>query len=443
MFLVNGMFACVFLFFSPMTTYLGSVFLVDDTKKVYEKVSRDSIDGLRVYMLDSLKREFEGVAGRQDSIYEDMIDKNGKALAADLKSAKNRRYRFNILVDSGRVELNEKRFEARSDVEIKKNEKDAKEAAMAADRNKSMLDLEGEYRAAKFQVGLWYEKEEAKLAKIDEEKGKLVEVFNSGYSWVLTGIGLGAVFVIVLITMVREVYKRGSDIKDVEVVYEVEGSRFVKATTLLRKTIFYNLDKILNTWENWLPDPNTPIDFSWIKGIKLIPGRGNVGIVNEVEEIKKNGLGFQLENKLEKGEIGSDFLVGKEPENELPTGFHLNSDKVEEKELEGEVVHELKVVVRERNGVKMPMFIHTNGKEYTDEGCEKNRTGWVSKLGSNEKALEVLLKDVKKKVGKDVEKWNKKIDRKKNTIANNREQVKYWSDARDEVVGQKIKLELI
>ena len=138
MFLVNGFFAMLFLVASPLTTYYGSKDVLDDKKKKFIPLSRDSINGMRDSMMMEIEKEYSLIGEKQDSVMEVMKKNNSKMLAADLKKAQQERYRYNVLVDSGRVDLTQKRFEARSDVSIRRNEKVAGEAAMEVERGKTV-----------------------------------------------------------------------------------------------------------------------------------------------------------------------------------------------------------------------------------------------------------------------------------------------------------------
>ena len=94
-----------------------------------------------------------------------------------------------------------------------------------------VLELEGEKRAAKFQVAAWYEKEELKLQALDEKRQARVEELNSGFRYILVGGGLVSVCMIVLITVTREIYRRGGEIEVKELVWEPGHSRVLQATT--------------------------------------------------------------------------------------------------------------------------------------------------------------------------------------------------------------------
>ena len=287
MFLVNGFFAMLFLVASPLTTYYGSKDVLDDKKKKFIPLSRDSINGMRDSMMMEIEKEYSLIGEKQDSVMEVMKKNNSKMLAADLKKAQQERYRYNILVDSGRVDLMEKRFEARSDVSIRRNEKVAGEAAMEVERGKMVLELEGEKRAAKFQVAAWYEKEELKLQALDEKRQARVEELNSGFRYILVGGGLVSVCMIVLITVTREIYRRGGEIEVKELVWEPGHSRVLQATTLFRKTVYFYVDRILLTWEKMLPDPDQPIsfnlNFAGVGNLFRRSGGSQVGgVVNEV-----------------------------------------------------------------------------------------------------------------------------------------------------------------
>ena len=91
--------------------------------------------------------------------------------------------------------------------------------------------------------------------------------------------------------------------------------------------------------------------------------------------------------------------------------------------------------------VKIPMFLHTNGKEYKEEQCWNNKAAWVSKLATNERILRDWQNDLLKDDGND--KLRRKIERKKKTIANNHKNIRYWDDAANGVLAEKIKLKLI